>query len=169
MRLDQAAAAIAQPGQAFRWFITVLPRLGWAAVLVALALAIGCQGQFGDDPSSAIIELTDANFQREVLESKQLVLVEFWAPWCQPCLEMTPAIEQIAREFSGRAKVGRLRVDEHQELSSTFDVQSPPAVVVFRDGQVFKRRTGKQSEQDLRDLIAGSLADHQTPAGSESQ
>lgn len=149
--------------------MTGSPRPHCMRALVLLILAVGCQGRPDDKPSSAVVELSDANFHREVLESKQLVLVEFWAPWCRPCLEMTPAIEQIAQEFSGRAKVGRLRIDDNQELSSTFDVQSPPAVIVFRDGQVIKRRTGKQSEQELRDLIAGSLVDHQTPAGSESQ
>ena len=123
MNSDQGPASLAQLGQACRRFVAGLSRPCWARALFVLALAAGCQGRSGDEPSSGIVELTDANFHSEVIESKQPVIVDFWAPWCQPCLEMNPAIEQIAREYSGRAKVGRLRIDEHQEIPSTFDVQ----------------------------------------------
>lgn len=136
-------------------------RWGFTAAfgLILQTSLTGCQEQSVDQPSSSIIELTDANFRQEVIESDQPVLVEFWAPWCQPCVEMMPAMEQVAHEFSGRAKVGKLRIDENEDIASTFDVQSPPAVIVFRNGTVFKRRSGKQNESELQILLAESLAD----------
>lgn len=123
--------------------------------------------QSTDQPVSAIIELTDANFQHEVIESEQLVLVEFWAPWCQPCVEMIPAMEQVAQEFSGRAKVGKVRIDEYQNIASTFDVESPPAILVFRRGQVIKRRSGKQTTESLTNVLAATLSDDDAQAASE--
>lgn len=133
-------------------------------VLTAIA---GCQQQSTGRPPSAIVELTGANFQSEVIESKQPVLVEFWAPWCRPCVEMMPALEQVARESSGRAKVGKLRIDENEEFASKFGVDAPPAVIVFRGGRVFKRRSGKQTADALRKLVAASLSDDRPEANGE--
>jgi len=156
----------ARNDQAGRRFLTGLPRSCCAFVFAVLLLAPGCQDQPASGTSGSVIELTDANFQSEVLESSQPVLVEFWAPWCQPCLEMAPAIEQIARELSGRAKVGRLHIDEHPAVPSRFDVHAPPAVIVFRNGQILKRRTGKQTLHELRALIAKAVTDDKAGAGS---
>ncbi len=127
--------------------------------VVILHSTTGCRWESAEPPTSVIVELTDANFQREVIETEQPVLVEFWAPWCEPCVDMMPAMEQVAHEFSGRAKVGKLRIDENEDIASTFDVQSPPAVIVFRNGAIFKRRSGKQTESELQSLLAESLAD----------
>lgn len=136
-----------------------LPRPWGGAVfgLIVLTSTTGCQEQAAKQPDSAIVELTSANFQREVIESEQLVLVEFWAPWCQPCVEMMPAMEHVARQFSGRAKVGKLRIDENEGIASTFEVASPPAVIVFHHGKVIKRRSGKQTSDSLADLVTASL------------
>lgn len=150
-----------QPVTAVNKTQTSLPRItGWfglrcAVVLVPLSLVTGCQGGSSTAPPSGVVELTDANFHHEVMESKQPVLVEFWAPWCKPCLEMQPAVEQLAQEFSGRVKVCSLNIDESREIPSTFNVQSLPAVIVFRDGKLIRRRTGKQTEDELQDLIHG--------------
>lgn len=80
------------------------------------------------------------------------MLVEFWAPWCQPCLEMAPTIDEFAIELSGRVMVGRVRFDEHQEIAAKYGVRSPPTVLLFRDGEVARRRQGIQTLQQLIDL-----------------
>lgn len=119
----------------------------------------GCQDPLVEHSASPVIELTAANFQSEVLDAEQPVLVEFWAPWCQPCVEMAPAMEQVAQEFSARAKVARLRIDDHKDLAASFAVEAPPAFIVFRGGQVVKRRSGKHTVDGLAQLIAASLPD----------
>lgn len=105
------------------------------------------------EPPSVVVELTDANFQREVIESQQPVLVDFWAPWCQPCREMAPGIEQLALKFEGKAKIGKLNIDEHAETASACEVSSIPAVLFFQHGNVIKRRLGKQSQRDMAHLL----------------
>lgn len=133
--------------------------LGRALVCVFLVVSLGCRERASDPPPVALVELTDANFQEEVIEANQPVLVEFWAPWCEPCLAMAPAMEKVAQEFSGRATVARIRIDENSATASTYNVEAPPAVIVFRDGQVFKRRHGKQAAEELVALLAESLSD----------
>ena len=140
-----------------RPFGYALRTLRLSVALGSLAFFAGCDDHSEDGPAGVVVDVTDATFIDEVLQSPQPVLVEFWAPWCQPCLEMQPAIEQLASEFRGKAKVARLNVDESAETPSAFDVHAPPVVIVFRDGEVLKRRSGRQSEQTLRELLAGSL------------
>ncbi len=103
------------------------------------------------------MELTEARFNHEVMESDRPVLVEFWAPWCQPCLEMQPAIEQLADDFRGQLKVARLNIDENPDIAASFDVNSPPVFILFRDGEVVKRRSGKQTKSALQELISEAL------------
>lgn len=105
-----------------------------------------------------VVELTEANFHREVIESQQPVLVDFWAPWCQPCVDMAPAIEQLAQEFSGKARVGKMNVDEHPDTAARFAVSAIPTVLMFRDGDVIKRRTGSRSQGQLAKLLEESLS-----------
>ena len=133
---------------------------GWKvlAALIPLMLLPACRREAGSRPQSAVIELTDLNFKREVRNSDQVVLVEFWAPWCEPCLQMAPAIESIAEEYRGQLKVGRLHFDENEDLAEALGVAAPPAILVFRDGDVIKRRTGLQTEKDLRDLANAVLS-----------
>lgn len=140
---------------------------GILCVSIVLTTIAGCQEQSTGRPASAIVELTGANFQSEVIESERPVLVEFWAPWCRPCVEMAPAMERVAREFSGRAKVGKLRIDENEDLASTFGVDAPPAFIMFRGGRVFKRRSGRQTADGLMKLVAASLRSDGPPANEE--
>tara|TARA_R110002096_G_scaffold285154_2_gene478992 strand:- start:707 stop:1114 length:408 start_codon:yes stop_codon:yes gene_type:complete len=125
----------------------------WLLAFNLLFFYIGCHGEASTTPATNIVELTDDNFQSEVLASKQPVLVEFWAPWCRPCVEMSPIVESIAQEFSGKAKVYRMRIDSNFRTLAAFDVESPPYLILFRDGNVIKRRSGKQTERELRDLL----------------
>ena len=127
--------------------------------VIACVFIVGCQSQSGTESPSLVVELTDANFQRDVIEAQRPVLVDFWAPWCQPCVEMAPAIETLAQNFAGKAKVGKLNVDEHQMTAARFAVSTVPTVLIFRDGDVIKRRIGMHPQQHLATLFEESLAE----------
>jgi thioredoxin 1 len=85
---------------------------------------------------------TDENFEQEVLNHPEPVLVDIWATWCGPCRVLGPIVEQVAIEFAGRARVGKLNVDEHQQVASRYDVQSVPTLLFVRHGQVVDRVIG---------------------------
>ena len=132
-----------------------LSGLRWFGLLLPLAFFAGCTYRPDGETASAVVELTEASFHSEVMESDRPVLVEFWAPWCRPCLEMQPAIDQLARDFRGRVKVARLNLDESANLAASLGVNAPPVIIVFRDGKIIKRRSGRQAEHELRELISG--------------
>ncbi len=100
----------------------------------------------------AELTITKENFQKEVLESKKPVLVDFWASWCGPCRMLSPTISEIAEENSD-IKVGKINVDEEQELASQFNVMSIPFIAVFKDGKLYKSTVGVQPKENLLDLI----------------
>lgn len=118
-----------------------------------LALFTGCQHRLQSDMESVVVELTDASFRREVLESDRPVLVEFWARWCQPCQDMRPTLEQLAHKVRGEAKVATLNIDDYPDTAALYNADSPPVVIIFRDGKIVRRRSGKQSKQALRELV----------------
>lgn len=92
------------------------------------------------------IKLTKDNFENEVLKAKGLVLVDFWAAWCQPCQMLLPVIDQIAEEIKGKAKVGKVNIDENQDLASQYNIMSLPTVILFKDGQPTRQWTGVQDK-----------------------
>ena len=92
-------------------------------------------------------EFTDANFQSEVLESDQPVLVDFWAAWCGPCRAIGPTIEELAKQYDGSVKVGKLNIDENQQVPSGFGINSIPAVLVFKGGNVVETLVGVQPKE----------------------
>ena len=105
----------------------------------------------------AEVNLTDANFEAEVLKHEGVVMVDFFAPWCGPCKMMAPTVEKLAGEFEGKVKVGVINVDENSEVSMKFQIQSIPTLVFFKNGEVVDKMVGFQSEDNLKAKLNGLL------------
>ena len=102
----------------------------------------------------AMIHITSQNFKEEVLQSDLPVLVDFWAPWCGPCRMLAPGLEEFAQEQAGKVKVAKVNVDEEMELAAQFQVASIPTLILFRDGQAFRRSVGAQPKAKLEAMCA---------------
>ena len=97
-----------------------------------------------------VLELTDQNFEQEVLKSESPTLVDFWAEWCMPCKMLAPTIEELATEFVGKAKVGKVDTDNNRDVSVQFGISAIPTIILFKDGQMVKKFVGLQSKSDLK-------------------
>ncbi|MBE6623972.1 MAG: thioredoxin [Ruminococcaceae bacterium] len=97
--------------------------------------------------------ITKENFENEVLKSDIPVLVDFWASWCGPCKMIAPIIEEIAKEYAGTVKVGKINVDDQQELAIKFGIASIPTLLVFRGGEVTDKLVGYRPKEDIEALI----------------
>lgn len=86
--------------------------------------------------SEAVVEFTDDNFQSQVIESEQPVLVDFWAPWCGPCKRLTPIIEELATEFEGKVRVGKLNTQDNPQVPTNFQIGAIPTVLLFKNGEI---------------------------------
>ena len=106
---------------------------------------------------SNVLNFTDANFQEEVLESDTPVLVDFWAPWCGPCRMMTPIVEELASDYEGKAKVGKLNTDENPKSATQFGVISIPTIIIFKDGKPQDQIIGAVSKDVVAKKIDGLL------------
>lgn len=93
------------------------------------------------------IEVNDEDFKKEVLESKGLILVDFWAPWCMPCRMLAPTIEEIAKEMEGKIKVCKMNVDENVQYPQQYGIMSIPTVMLFKDGQAVETMIGLQPKE----------------------
>lgn len=89
-----------------------------------------------------LLEFQDDNFQQEVLDSETPVLVDFWAPWCGPCKLMLPTIEELAEDFAGKARIGKLNTDENPKTATDYQISAIPSVLLFKGGQVVDRFVG---------------------------
>lgn len=99
--------------------------------------------------SANIVTVTDANFDAEVLKSDKPVLVDFWAPWCGPCVQLSPVIDEIATAKAGAAKVAKVNVDENQQVAARYRINSIPALLFFKDGQVQGQLVGRQGKTEI--------------------
>lgn len=97
-----------------------------------------------------IVTLTQDNFSKEVLESSQPVLVDFWAEWCGPCKMLAPILDELAQEYDGRVRIGKVNIDEHQGLAAQFGIRSIPTLLLFQQGQVADQIVGLRSKRDLK-------------------
>ena len=106
----------------------------------------------------AITEVTDVNFQAEVLEAETPVLVDFWAPWCGPCRIVTPVLEQMAEERGEALKIVKLNVDDNQQTAMNFEVLSIPTLILFKGGEVAHKVIGAYPKQKLEAELEPALA-----------
>lgn len=98
------------------------------------------------------ITLTAENFQQEVLDAKETVLVDFWAGWCGPCRMLSPVVDEVAAEVPG-LKVGKVNVDEQQALAGRFDIMSIPTLLVFKGGKAVNQSVGVVPKQSILDMV----------------
>ena len=101
----------------------------------------------------AELTLTGQNFEQEVLLAKEPVLVDFWATWCGPCRMLAPVIEEIANEYAGKVKVGKVNVDDERELALEYGVSSIPTVMVIQNGEVKETSVGYRPKEEIEQLL----------------
>ncbi|MDO8507564.1 MAG: thioredoxin [bacterium] len=99
------------------------------------------------------VVLTDKNFESEVLKGNGVVLVDFWAPWCGPCRMLGPVVEELAKDFEGKAKVGKVNVDESPQTAGQYGVMSIPTILIFKDGSPVETFVGVQPKEVLADKL----------------
>lgn len=99
------------------------------------------------------LTFTDAAFDSDVLKSDKPVLVDFWAEWCGPCRMMTPTIDAIATDYEGKAKVGKLNVDDNGQTAMRYQIRGIPAILLFKGGQIVDQRVGAVGKSDLQKML----------------
>ncbi|TVR87327.1 MAG: thioredoxin [Spirochaetaceae bacterium] len=105
------------------------------------------------------VTLTTDNFESEVLQSPVPVLVDFWAEWCMPCKMVAPVLAEIAEEYNGKAKIGKINVDEQSDLAAQFNIVSIPTLLLFKDGEVIQQQVGAAPKEQLEVLLKTALTD----------
>lgn len=101
----------------------------------------------------SLTHVTDSNFQEEILDSKGLTLVDFWAPWCGPCRILGPVIEELAEEMKDSVKVCKMNVDEEREIAGKYGIMSIPTVMLFKDGELVESMIGLQDKSAFEAVI----------------
>ncbi|MFH1749726.1 MAG: thioredoxin [bacterium] len=99
------------------------------------------------------IVLTGENFKKQVSDNKSIVLVDFWAPWCGPCKMISPILDEISEEYSGKIKIAKLNVDEAGEVATKYNIMSIPTILFFKKGKVFDQIIGMQDKKNITDKI----------------
>ena len=104
-----------------------------------------------------ITAITDDNFETEVLKSSTPTVVDFWATWCGPCRALTPKLEQLSGDFSGKLKFTKLDVDDNPKTPSKYGIRGVPTLIVFKNGQVYKQAVGDQPLEGLKNFLNSAL------------
>lgn len=107
--------------------------------------------------SEYIIELSSDNFDREVLQSEMPVLVDFWAEWCGPCKMLSPLLEELAVEYAGKVKIGKVNIDNEGSLSLQYNIQSIPTLLIFKKGQITRQHNGLKSKASLKESLDSTI------------
>jgi thioredoxin 1 len=103
------------------------------------------------------LEFNDANFESEVLKSQVPVLVDFWADWCMPCKALGPTIDELASEYNGRVKVGKVNTEDNRETPVKYNIQAIPTILLFKGGEVVQKFVGLTSKKDFQAALTGVL------------
>ena len=103
--------------------------------------------------SENIVEVTDTNFQAEILGSKLPVLVDFWAVWCSPCRAIAPHVEALAKDYDGKVRVGKCDIDSNPEVATQYDIRSIPTLLIFKEGKVAGQVVGAVPRAKIEDMI----------------
>lgn len=104
-----------------------------------------------------VFTLSQENFKAEVVESTEPVLVDFWAPWCSPCRMIAPVIDELASDYAGKVKVGKVNVDENRQIAIEFGVMSIPTLIVFKGGKAVERIVGFKPKNELAALLEKNM------------
>jgi len=107
--------------------------------------------------AEGILEITTASWEKEVLNSKGIVMVDFWAPWCGPCRIIAPTIEELAKEYSNKVKIGKLNTDENPEIATRYSIMGIPTIMFFKDGQRVDQIVGVVPKSTLKSKLDNLL------------
>ncbi|MCL2389082.1 MAG: thioredoxin [Elusimicrobia bacterium] len=105
----------------------------------------------------AELNFTEANFETEVIKSDIPVLVDFWAPWCGPCKMLSPIVDELAKEYAGKAKVGKLNTDENMALATKFQITSIPCLLIFKGGKAVHKIVGFRPKAEIKKALDDNL------------
>lgn len=130
-------------------------RIPFTLTMLALFCSIGCNREAQVPPTDVLVEheshatvLSEATF-RPTIESNPVVMIDFWAPWCGPCVQLAPTVEALAVDYEGQAVIAKVNVDDNRQLAAAHGVSSIPTLIFFKDGQEVKRIEGAVPRQDI--------------------